>query len=143
MSDLSSWISNHWNTAWALVIYFYRLIEELFSGTGRSGPGNKLERIKRIGPDLYWISVIIWGILLFDINKLVSFFGDQIHFRVLILIGFLVGGKGINKLKEIEEGLSRNILSIGQIIKIWSLAVLLHIVGFASLLVALWFMANE
>lgn len=141
---MDEWILSHWNAVWGVLIYSYRVFHDLcYGGSSRE---HKFEKLKNIGPDLYWISVVIWGIILLNLDSkyLCSLLGKTAHFRILvllILIGFL--GLIINKLKQIADNfVGGAIKSKKQVASHGAIYLVIHIVGFGSLLFALYAMGK-
>jgi hypothetical protein len=140
MKELASWISTNWNAVWGLVIYFYRMIHGLFFGTGQNDREDKIEKLKGIGQDLYWISVIFWGVILLNLNSqyLDSLLGKGIHIRFLILFGIALLGPIINRLREKgQDFIGKAPKTRLQVVKLGLMYLGIHIVGFGSLLIAL------
>ncbi len=137
---MGDWISNHWNAIWGLAIYFYRIFHDLcFGGNNRE---QKFQKLKNIGPDLYWISVVLWGVVLLNLDSqyLSSYLGKTSHLRILILIllAFVIGPL-IVKLKKIGDDFTGGaIRSWTQVVGSGLFYLGIHVIGLGSLLLAFY-----
>lgn len=137
---MDAWISIHWNAIWGSAIWAYRLFHDLcFGGTSRQ---QKFQKLKNIGPDLYWISVVLWGVVLLNLDSqlLSSYLGKTSHLRFLILffLAFIIG-PGINKVKQVGEDFTGGaIRTWKQVAYLGGLHLAIHLLGFGSFLFAFY-----
>jgi hypothetical protein len=150
MLDLSSpWLALHWNPIWGITVYVFRMVYDLCVGRDRIGKTEKINKIKSVGPDLFWISVVVWGILLVKSDKtniLVSLIGEDFRCRLLIIAALIIIGFIITKMKTIDEvsqlQKKEGILGFRRAIKSFFLNLPINILGFGSFLAALYLMGN-
>lgn len=148
----SSWVLTHWNPIWGIIVYLVRGLYDLFIGRSNISRELQIQKLKSIGPDLYWISVVVWGILLVkkdSKNIYVSFVGEDIHFRLLtlvfvIILGFILcflKAKAENR-NTIEASSTGGVSSIKETIIRYGLNLPIHIIGVGSLLMVLFLMGD-
>jgi hypothetical protein len=131
-------VLNHWNAIWVIVLYFGRMIYDIvFSGNSML---QKMDRLKNMGPDLYWASIVLWGVILLNMNS--KFFqlhlGNTPHVRFLILILLLALGPFISKATKFADDLTRGgaVKRLRRVVGVCAVYIPIHIVGAASFLIA-------
>ncbi len=138
--DQADWIVKYWSAVWGIFVYFYYVYNELCLGIARHSREIKFEKLKTIGPDLYKISVVVWGVLLVDINSdnvIATYIGKIILLRFLVLIGLLAVGQGVSKLNHEEKHLIKNFRGWKKVAVASALNLGLQVIGLGSLLLAL------
>jgi len=136
---MDEWVSLHWNAAWGIVIYVLRLLNDLCFVGGSSQ--QKIQKLKNIGPDLYWISVVLWGVILANLGspKLFPYLGKTLHFRIVILIVVVVMGFIISKMKQKgEDFVGQAVQTRKQVFFLGVLYFATHMIGLGSILCSIY-----
>lgn len=147
MPTLQSYIQGidiHWNAVWALSLYLIRIAFDILIIGYNKGSLFILERLRRIGPDLFWIGFVIWGVLLATINpsKTVShYFGSVYSIRLWLVALIFLCSILMCWYDIIYGNINReNIQSLSRVLMRSALVIIIHLIGLTCFWTALVFM---